>query len=59
MNAQGNRGRGERGVLCYHSQLHGGCCEEELLFLLLGGDAVEMEGVIGDGGYPKLGEKLS
>lgn len=45
MNAQGNGGRGERGVLCYHSQLHSGCCEEELLPLLLGGDDGNMEGV--------------
>lgn len=49
MNAQGNGGRGERDVLCYHSQLHSGCCEEELLPLLLGGDAARMERVIGMG----------
>lgn len=52
MNAQGNGGRGERDVLCYHSQLHSGCCEEELLPLLLGGDAARMERVIWDGGIP-------
>lgn len=57
MNAQGNGGRGERRVLCYHSQLHSGCCEEELLPLLLGGDAGKMEGVTGDGSIANWGGK--
>lgn len=53
MNAQGNGGRGERDVLCYHSQLHRGCSEERLLPLLLAADG---GGDWGDRGVPNWGK---